>query len=253
MALERIIEAMPDPQHDYPSLFIGHLSVLGTFLKADSALKIGWDVAVRPELFKRFTYAALGHIHRQQRVTDNVWYAGRPMQAKFEEEGRECGWLIVDLSQDRPVSVTPVASNIARFVSWQYPVVAAEPDFDGAYVRITFAHDTSEFQRQAARQMAIDRGAREVFTVTEPRPRIERARAEVSVDITPVDAMAKLLELRGLPLEPYLSAGKAMLEGEQWIPDSDSDTDPKGSPERALEASRVPVPAPVSGSGSTTG
>jgi exonuclease SbcD len=110
--VENLIEDLADTARTrYPSvplLFVGHLTVAGGLAGSESAMQMGWDVMVGKHVFEPFTYAALGHLHPQQRLADNVWYSGSPEYMSFNEEGQPKGWLEVELD---PLTVTPMPSN----------------------------------------------------------------------------------------------------------------------------------------------
>jgi DNA repair exonuclease SbcCD nuclease subunit len=50
-------------------------------------------------LSEKFDYIALGHYHRQCRITDNAWYAGSTEYLKYGEIADTKGGLVVDLSR----------------------------------------------------------------------------------------------------------------------------------------------------------
>jgi exonuclease SbcD len=252
-AMERIIEELPPIEADSPAVFMGHMSVLGTFLKADSALKMGWDLAVRPELFERFTYAALGHIHRQQKILNNVWYSGRPTQSRFEEEGREAGWLIVEMSDNGVLtSITPVVSQVVQYMTvredqWTDPDFRFAPFDRRTHLRLVYPHDCPENRKQSLHRQAVAAGAASIQTVTESKPKTDRTRAQIHADVTPVQGLSRWLEVTGKPQEPYLSVGRAMMEGETWndsstrVQESSSDPSDSLAAVGAVSASEAPA------------
>lgn len=73
---------------------------------------MGNSYAVEPDrLPTTATYVALGHIHRQQKVSDApaAWYSGSLVQLDFGEgEDAERGVLVVELEPDRPPVVHPI-------------------------------------------------------------------------------------------------------------------------------------------------
>lgn len=69
--------------------------------------------AVPPEVFTGLDYAALGHLHRRQRIADGVHYSGSPVAMSFGEADHPKASLLVDLSGTRPV-VEAVAAPVDR-------------------------------------------------------------------------------------------------------------------------------------------
>ncbi len=97
------------------NLFVAHLTIAGANLKlggGEFSFYVGNSYAVEPEhLPTSATYVALGHIHRQQKVSDApaAWYSGSLVQLDFGEgEDAERGVLLVELEPDRPPIVHPI-------------------------------------------------------------------------------------------------------------------------------------------------
>lgn len=54
------------------------------------------------ELFEKFDYAALGHIHSPQKVErDTVRYCGSPLKYSFSEAGQEKSITVIELKRKR--------------------------------------------------------------------------------------------------------------------------------------------------------
>ena len=97
------------------NLLAAHLTIQGANLKlggGEFSFYVGNSYAVDPAyLPTSATYVALGHIHRQQKVTDApaAWYSGSLVQLDFGEgEDAERGVLVVELEPDRPPVVHPL-------------------------------------------------------------------------------------------------------------------------------------------------
>jgi exonuclease SbcD len=240
-AVENVIEQLRVPdlkegQSEHVKVFVGHISVLGTMLSADSALKIGWDLAIRPEVFERFDYAALGHIHKHQRVTDTVVYSGSPMATRFGEI--EKGWVIVDLDpmeakpgvsfrlyHGSPVYLDAAISFVeGQAGSWRWEsdtLVPAQVDY--LRLRISGSPPRREVDRLLADLSQRARGL-VVEHIQPPKPERVRASA-IEPTRSPSDALdawltewtAKETMVYGdIPLETYREAGQAVLEGQPW-------------------------------------
>jgi len=97
------------------NLLAAHLTIEGANLRlggGEFTFYVGNSYAVAVEkLPPSATYVALGHIHRQQQVSDApvAWYSGSLVQLDFGEgEDAERGVLVVELEPDRPPVVHPV-------------------------------------------------------------------------------------------------------------------------------------------------
>ena len=94
------------------NLLVAHLTFEGANLRlggGEFTFYVGNSYAVAVEkLPTSATYVALGHIHRQQQVSDApvAWYSGSLVQLDFGEgEDAERGVLVVELEPDRPPQV----------------------------------------------------------------------------------------------------------------------------------------------------
>jgi exonuclease SbcD len=216
--LESMIEDLSDasrPTRGQPSVFIGHVSVLGTFLKEDQALRMGWDVAINPEVFAPWSYAALGHIHRRQKVTGNVWYSGSPIPLRFEDEGAEKGWLVAHFDGAELRDVTPVdpegGPRYRTFDDVTYDVT--DTDVAGNFCRWILPADSTQDLKEEIVSSAIDGGALGVTIKVKPRERATRARVVVKEEVAekPEDALGLWLSAHGYDTEPYLTAGLGLM------------------------------------------
>ena len=65
-------------------------------------------------LFAGVDYAALGHLHGQQTLTDTVRYSGSPLAYSFSEAGQTKGSWLVDLGADGLSEATFVPAPVPR-------------------------------------------------------------------------------------------------------------------------------------------
>ena len=64
---------------------------------SDRAAEIGFATQVSASVFEGFDYAALGHIHKPQNVSENIRYSGTPMPYSFgREEKQEKSVTLID-------------------------------------------------------------------------------------------------------------------------------------------------------------
>ena len=95
----------------YPSILVAHLFTLSGKSSESERIFLGTAEKVDPELFHNFAYVALGHLHRSQKVTERMYYAGSPLAYAFDEAGTEKKFLKVEIdckSTGFPVQVTPI-------------------------------------------------------------------------------------------------------------------------------------------------
>ena len=64
---------------------------------SDRAAEIGFAARVSKSVFEGFDYVALGHIHKEQQLSDQIRYSGSPMPYSFgKEETQKKGVIIID-------------------------------------------------------------------------------------------------------------------------------------------------------------
>lgn len=94
-----------------PSVLAAHFFTLNG-ISSDSERKfLGSAEFINPETFNFFTYTALGHLHKPQKITDRMYYSGSPLAYSFDECGYEKSVLSVDINcheKDFPISVTKI-------------------------------------------------------------------------------------------------------------------------------------------------
>lgn len=75
----------------------------------------------------RLEYIALGHYHRQTKVTPNAWYAGSTERNGFGEAGDEKGFLDVLVAPGQPPLVRPRTLPTRRMVDLPHVDAANQP------------------------------------------------------------------------------------------------------------------------------
>jgi exonuclease SbcD len=97
------------------SIVVAHAFVAGAIESASERdLSVGGAASVSATLFGGVDYAALGHIHRPQRMGVNGWYAGSPLAFSFSEAGHAKSLAIKELGGGRPELVPyPVPRPLA--------------------------------------------------------------------------------------------------------------------------------------------
>ena len=81
---------------------------------SDRAAEIGFAAQVSADVFAGFDYAALGHIHKPQDVSDTVRYSGTPMPYSFgKEEKQQKSVTVIDTS-DMSREIIPLPLLHAR-------------------------------------------------------------------------------------------------------------------------------------------
>src|SRR6478672_9679017 len=82
-------------------------------------------------LFTGVDYAALGHLHGQQTLTDSVRYSGSPLAYSFSEAGHTKGSWLVDLGAGGLSEATFVPAPVPRRLAQRFPhtlMIGFEPE-----------------------------------------------------------------------------------------------------------------------------
>ncbi len=134
-----------------PSILVAHLFTLAGTQSESERLFLGTAEQVSPSLFSDFSFVALGHLHRTQKVTDRMYYAGSPLAYAFDEAGNEKSFLKLDIdctSPSFPVLVTSIPvvpfRNVVR-LSGSFAEFYSGVSFDSHspdYLEITLTDDS---------------------------------------------------------------------------------------------------------------
>ena len=83
---------------DYAAnILVAHCFAAGALAGDSEQAFVGLTEQVDPDLFSRFDYVALGHLHRCQSPAPRVWYSGSPLAYSVGEADNAKGFVIVDI------------------------------------------------------------------------------------------------------------------------------------------------------------
>ncbi len=98
-----------------PSVFLSHIFVSGGKVSdSEREIDLGGARVVPVSLLPDCDYCALGHLHRRQRLADNVFYSGAPMQFSFDECGAVKSVNVFDLTSEGVTNFKQVELSSAR-------------------------------------------------------------------------------------------------------------------------------------------
>ncbi|AEJ20022.1 exonuclease SbcCD subunit D [Gracilinema caldarium] len=112
MRLESARRALEN-QGIHQSVLVAHLFTQGGTESESERLFIGTAEQVDVSQFAGFSYVALGHLHRCQKVRsqENAWYAGSPLAYSFGEADQEKVCLSVELTGN-PATENPATVRV---------------------------------------------------------------------------------------------------------------------------------------------
>jgi exonuclease SbcD len=100
--------------HGLPSVVMAHAFVTGgATSESERDISVGGVSAVHPSIFDGVGYAALGHLHGRQQVSEAVRYSGSPVAMSFSEHRHTKGSWLVDLDASG-LSVEEVPAPVHR-------------------------------------------------------------------------------------------------------------------------------------------
>lgn len=127
------------------SAFAGHMFISGSRPgEAQRGLTIGQLYAIAPHGLPDVQYAALGHVHRPQRVPGAArpaYYSGSPLQMDFGEVDQQKGVNIVQLEAGQPADVRTVPLTRGRLLRDVHgtleELAELRDDVGDAFLRVT--------------------------------------------------------------------------------------------------------------------
>jgi len=143
----------------------------------------------------------LGHYHRRQRLADNVWYVGAPIQQDFGDEGNEDGFMVLD-TDTLELEAVPIVSE--RFIT----VKSMEEVGD---------HPGGYFVRLEGKEKEETTEKVHGLVCTSPEVPSFAPRIKLSGKMTMEEMMAKYVDHAGVALEldkdRLMEVGKELVKG----------------------------------------
>ena len=115
------------------NVVLGHIMVHGAAETGSERQAHIFGYAVPPSAFpSTLSYAALGHLHRQQRMPHAAptWYAGSPLQLDFGEVEDRKGVLVIDVEPGLPAKVSAIPLDAGRRLGVVRTVAQIEAGID---------------------------------------------------------------------------------------------------------------------------
>lgn len=92
-----------------PSIFMSHLFVCGgKTSEGEREIDLGGARAITLDLLPLCSYTALGHLHRKQHFTGNVYYSGSILQYSFDEAGMDKSVVVFDLNGENATDIREI-------------------------------------------------------------------------------------------------------------------------------------------------
>jgi len=128
---------------DSVNVLTGHLTVYGALAGGGERQAHIFGYAIPSSAFPgHLSYAALGHLHRQQKMPHGaaVWYSGSPLQLDFGEVDDQKGVLLVEAAPGLPAKVTSIplreGKRLVTLRGTLDQVLARAGDLGDVYVKV---------------------------------------------------------------------------------------------------------------------
>jgi len=109
-AIEKLIDNTPiNPEERNILLYHGFVLSNKTAPEtSDSEIQLGGMQIVNADIFSDFDYTALGHIHKPQKIKDNLYYSGSLLKYSFSESNQKKSFLVIDMKQKGDIKINTV-------------------------------------------------------------------------------------------------------------------------------------------------
>ena len=120
------------------NIILSHALIVSAELsESDRSARVGFATAVAKDVFAGFDYAALGHIHKPQRISDSVRYCGSPLKYSFgSEEAQEKGIVLIDTDTMEQTFVAIPPLHERRTVKGSLEEILAREDIREDYLKL---------------------------------------------------------------------------------------------------------------------
>ena len=132
---DRIRETMDSAKYN---IVLSHALVVNAEVsESDRSARVGFATAVSKDAFEGFDYAALGHIHKPQVISDRVRYSGSPLKYSFgNEEKQDKGVVLLDTDTGAQTFVAFAPLHERRSVTGTLEELLAREDIREDYLRL---------------------------------------------------------------------------------------------------------------------
>ena len=119
------------------NIVIAHAFISGAELSdSDKSAMIGTANMVSKDVFDGFSYVALGHLHRPQKVDNHIVYSGSPLKYSFGEVTRDKSVMILDTADMTKTKVEIKPINNMRSIKGTYDDVSGDAICSNDYIKI---------------------------------------------------------------------------------------------------------------------
>lgn len=155
-AMQIMMEDVRSQKGKHKQVVLAHCFVNGASLcESDRFAMIGGSDLISKDVFRDIDYVALGHLHRMQKVTDQIVYCGSPIAYSFSETGdKQVMILDSDTMESKSIMIKPL--HPIQVIKGSYEEVLERlPNDQDAYVKIVLdamqvSYEILDFFRERA-------------------------------------------------------------------------------------------------------
>ena len=103
-----------NPSKEKPAILFSHCLTLGAETSSSERTFVGNAENLDSGIFSKFSYTGLGHIHKPQKVSEKIYYAGSPLPYSFDEIKYEKSFLKIEITEENPLSIEKIPANPLR-------------------------------------------------------------------------------------------------------------------------------------------
>lgn len=102
------------PSKEKPGILFSHCLTLGVETSSSERTFVGTAENLNSEIFSKFFYTGLGHIHKPQKVSERIYYAGSPLAYSFDEIKYEKSFLKIEITEENPFTIEKIPAKPLR-------------------------------------------------------------------------------------------------------------------------------------------
>ena len=202
--LKKLLNDIPKRSRSEKRILFFHEEIRGcrmnTMIRSSGGLTLD---DLHPE---RYDVCIGGHIHFQQLVSENVWYAGSPFCHDWGEVNQQKGFLLIEVGNKK----TTVTSIPSRIPGWYDPALPNFPKHNlekDARVRIRVPSNASPAQITKAEQMVKQVMPGTIITVQKEHEEEEPVTVEGALGNTDLELLRSYLQqtVAEKQIEPMLA------------------------------------------------
>ena len=152
-----VFEAIKDiPLTSGRNVLITHQFVSGGQRSESEEISVGGTDNVNPEIFEKFDYVALGHLHRAQNIGKNLRYSGAPLKYSFSEANDKKTVTYLELKEKGNLNIKEIPLKPLRDmreIKGKYEELTDKRFYEGTgvedYLRITLTDEDFIYEAMA--------------------------------------------------------------------------------------------------------